>query len=196
MKKRIHRQPGLAGPTRRDFLRLAGLTAAGTLLSACGASTLEPTEEVAAAATALPTTVPTEAPAATLLPTEVPPTLEPVQLQWWTGWDYMTTMEGQTAIADLFNQQAAGVSVELVPIEDMNDKLMTACAGGVPPDVCVCCCQYASFYSRGALLPLDDYVEASTVIKREDFVPGLFESMTYQGKRTVCLGWSAVRATD
>ena len=64
----------------------------------------------------------------------------------------------------------------------MNDKLLAAIAGGTPPDVGVCCVQYAELYSRGAVMAIDDQIDNSAVIGRDDFVPGLLESMQWQGE--------------
>jgi ABC-type glycerol-3-phosphate transport system substrate-binding protein len=151
--------------SRREFLRLSTLAAAGGLLVGCGGAA-------------------TEAPGAgdETEPEAAPPVEDAVVVQWWSGWGGTTAVDGQSAVEAGFNSSGASCTVEFVSTTEMNDKLMTAIAGDTPPDVGVCCVSYASYYARDAFMPLDSFIDASSVIKRDDFVAGLFESMTWQGK--------------
>jgi multiple sugar transport system substrate-binding protein len=59
---------------------------------------------------------------------------------------------------------------------------MTAVAGGTPPDaVAHPNGQYLDYYARGVLLPLDELVAASNIIKKEDFLEGSWNNGFYQG---------------
>lgn len=155
--------------SRRDFLRMSALATAGGLLMSCGGgggATEPPAEEPA----------PDEAPA------EEVPAEERITLQWWSGWGGTTSVAAQTAVQEAFNASGASCDVEYVSTTEMNDKLLTAVAGGTPPDLGVCCVEYASYYARDAFMPIDSFIDASDVINKDEFVPGLFESMTWQGK--------------
>ncbi len=150
--------------SRRDFLKMGALATTGALMAACGPTPTpepEPSEEGT---------------------TEDPGAMEPVNVQWWTGWGGTTSTAAQTAVEGAFNARDSNVKVEMVQVQEMNDKLMTSVAGGTAPDVGVCCVSYASYYAREAFSPLDSYIDGSDVINKEEFVPGLFESMTWQGK--------------
>jgi multiple sugar transport system substrate-binding protein len=84
-------------------------------------------------------------------------------------------------VVDAFNAQSETTQVERLQVSEMNDKLLTSIAGGTAPNVGVCCVAYAQLYARDVITPLDDYIDTSANIDKADFVPGLFESMTWQG---------------
>ena len=181
--------------SRRDFLRVSALTAAGAALAGCAPQVVKETVEVEVTREVevekeVEKVVEVEVEKevekiveVTAEPTEAPPLREPVALQWWTGgWGGTAPRAGQLAIEGAFNAKGTGITVEWVDTPEMNDKLMTAIAGATAPDIGICCVEYASYYARDAFMPLDDYISVSQVIKKDEFVPGLFESMTYQGK--------------
>ncbi|MEM7029494.1 MAG: extracellular solute-binding protein [Chloroflexota bacterium] len=105
---------------------------------------------------------------------------EPVELTWWHAWGG-TGMDALTEVEQAFNEQSDDVKVVRTQVSEMNDKLLTAIAGGTPPDIGVCCVAYAQLFVRDTFTPLDDLIASSSVINKEEFVEGLFESMTWQG---------------
>ncbi len=149
--------------SRRDFLRWSAIGLGGAFLAACAAPTPQaPAEE--------------EKPAPEVAEIELP------EVEWWHSWGGTTGMAALTAVEEAWNsREDKPFRIKRLHVPEMNDKLLTAIAGGTPPDVGVCCVAYAQLYARGAVIPLDDYIAASEVIKKEDFVSGLFESMTWQG---------------
>jgi multiple sugar transport system substrate-binding protein len=158
--------------SRREFLKIAGLGAAGVTLGACAPVSQPPaapaTEAVAAEATTAP---------------EAPPTAV-VELALWQGWAGATGIAAMTAVENELNSEGAPYTIKMQTIEEgpLEEKLQTAIAAGTPPDIGVCCVSYSQFYARGSFIPLDDYIASSKVVKKEDFVSGLFDSMTWQGK--------------
>lgn len=175
--------------TRRALLKSAAFAGAAGLLAACQPKIVEVTkvvekvvkEEVIVAGT--PQIVEKVVKETVVVEKQAPqPTRAPAKVVWWFGWNAPAQMEAFTKIAANFTAMDNGITVEALQVPEMQNKMLAAVAGGNPPDVGVCCIQYTGYYARGVFTPIDDYVEASAKIKREDFVPGLFESMTFRGK--------------
>lgn len=57
---------------------------------------------------------------------------------------------------------------------------LTAVASGTPPDIGIWG-SYLDFMARDAVIPLDDYIAASTVISPDKFIPGNWDVIQYQG---------------
>jgi multiple sugar transport system substrate-binding protein len=146
---------------RRDFLKMGALTIGGAALVACA-----------------PPAAP--APAGEDDAVEMPAE-EAVAIAWWHSWGGTTGLNALTAVEEAFNESSETVKVERLHVPELDDKLLTAIAGGTPPDVGVCCASYAQLFVRDVLLPVDDLIAGSDTINKEDFVTGLFESMTWQG---------------
>jgi ABC-type glycerol-3-phosphate transport system substrate-binding protein len=145
--------------SRRDFLRVGSAGIGAVFLAACAAPvTQAPQAEEGAS-----------------------PAEEALKIAWWHSWGGTTGLNALTAVADAFNESGGALQVERLHVPEMDDKLLTAMAGGTPPDVGVCCVAYAQLFVRDVVLALDDYISSSEVVKKEDFVTGLFESMTWQG---------------
>ena len=145
--------------SRRRFLQWSAVGIGGAAFAAC-------------AAPAAPAAAPEEAE----MPAE-----EIITIAWWHQWGGTTGMAAMEGVAAAFNEEDRNVKVERLHVTEMNDKLLAAIAGGTPPDVGVCCVQYAELFSRGAVMPIDDRIDNSDVVNRDDFVPGLLESMQWQG---------------
>ena len=156
--------------SRRDFLRMSALTAAGVTLAAC-----------AKPATEEPTVAPkVEEPT----PTTEMVAEEVVTLEFWWGWGGTTGMNAMEAVADAFNKQHEGLQANpLVPSPSMDEKLLTAIAGGEPPDVAVGNIAFSQFCARGSFTPLDDYFAASEVVplRSDDIIASLWEDGSWQG---------------
>lgn len=61
------------------------------------------------------------------------------------------------------------------------DKLLTALAGGLPPDVIIMVSPIADIALQGVLTPLDDLLAHSTVVKVKDYPPGMFDLFRVNG---------------
>lgn len=153
--------------SRRDFLRLSALTAAGMALSACGPTpTEEPAEPVE------------EQPAE---PVEQPPAEEGVTIQYWAAWgQYVRCWEGIQAL-DEYQELIGNNTVEL-KTGFTAETLLTAVAGGEPPDaVSHPSGQYLDYMARGVLLPVEDLVAASSIIKQENYLEGSWNNGFWEG---------------
>lgn len=145
--------------SRRTFLQMSGAALGAAFLSSCATSVTPNMGDSSGEASA---------------------TGEVIELNWWHQWGG-TGMDALTQVEEAFNRQSTDVKVVRTQVSEMHDKLLTSIAGGTPPDIGVCCVSYAELFVRGTFTGLDDLIEASSVINKEDFVPGLFESMTWQG---------------
>lgn len=74
------------------------------------------------------------------------------------------------------------INVRTVQFEDMVNDLARGVASGDAPDITyIDNPEVALFASRGLLLDLSDYIEASDVVNAEDIFPGPLSSVTYEG---------------
>lgn len=164
--------------SRRDFLRLAGLTG-GTLLAGglagCGG---------AAAPTApAPTTAP-QAPAATVQPTSAPAVVQPTgTVKFWHVWggDRQPIMEG--IIAD-FHKEFPDIKVEhtVLSQQGLYEKYLTAIAGGDTPEVMMIHSrQMPSFADKDSLIPVEDLLARDQIVMGETFYPADVRHHTWQG---------------
>ena len=158
--------------SRREFLRLAGITSAGMLAAACSTT-----------------------PAST---TGGAPPSEAVTVEWWHGWPGMTAINALQAVADAFNEKMAseGIRVNRTQVggdtQGTGDIYLTAIAAGNPPDIEIGNIPYPEFWARDVLQTLDERVKASTVIDVADTVPAAIEGGMWLGKT---YGWPAVECS-
>jgi multiple sugar transport system substrate-binding protein len=153
--------------SRREFLATAATVAAGGALAAC-APKAQPTQPPAAPAGEEP--APTTAPAG-----------EGVVIEYWAAWGQMLRIWEDMQKLDVYKELIGDNTVEL-KTGFSAEVLLTAVAGGTPPDaVSHPAGQYLDYYARGVLLPLDELVAASTIIKKEDFLEGSWENGFYKG---------------
>ena len=129
--------------SRRDFLRFTA--AAGMGLAVTGL--------VSCAPAAAPTTAagsPTQAPAAT----------GSVFLNYWTGWSGKEFDDLQKSV-DQYNKENPKAFVNMTTVFGQYDKVLTAIAGGNPPDVvsAVWLHQLVSMAGRNGLTPLTPFAE-------------------------------------
>jgi multiple sugar transport system substrate-binding protein len=167
--------------SRREFLVLAGAAGGSALLAACQPSpAAAPTEAPAVA---------TEAPA---VATVVPPA-EAVTIDWWYGWTPDLIVNTLDGVADKFTEHHPEIEVTTAQHE-WGEKLLTAYAAGTPPDIhehgVANSLQYAA---RGLLLPLDERIEASTVVTWDLMPEVSWTGGTWRGKVYVlpCLAYFA-----
>jgi multiple sugar transport system substrate-binding protein len=119
--------------SRRDFLRLAGITAAGTALAACGL-------------------VPAKTPVANQGPVQL------VYQDWRTEWFPGLAQEMLTK----FNREHPNIRVFYTPDpDDLEVKMPADMAVGTAPDVLSGCCEFfPAWANAGYLLDLRPYVKA------------------------------------
>lgn len=155
---------------RRDFLRVSAVAAGAAALAACAPAAATPAVE--------PTS---EEPAAPAEPTATEaPVVDPNAVTWWYAWGNLDpavakiveTDEFKTALGNNTFNYRGSISSEII---------LTAVAAGEPPDG-GSNFDYPNLHSRGATVPVNDYVAASTVIKEEDIIPKLWESSFYGDK--------------
>lgn len=156
------------GMSRREFLRLSAAGVTGLLVASCAPR-------------------PTEVPPTEVPPTEevatVPPPVDKVHVDWWYTWSGPAVVEALQAVADRFNAKSDTIHVEghSIPWEEVEAKLLTAIAGGEPPDIAACI-SYVEFWARGAVYALDDLIAASEVIDKDDFLASAWRAAMWQGK--------------
>ena len=169
-----------SGLTRRQFLHMAVVSAAGTFLAACAqpapVQAPEPTSAQAEAASQA-----TEAPQPTTAPTVAPKTA--VTISYWTPGE---ELGGQQPVIDKFEKDTGNkIDHTYVPLTagtQASEKLMASIAGGEPPDVA-----YfdrflvASWAARDALTNITPLAERDGV-KQEDFLPHTWKEAVYCSK--------------
>jgi len=174
--------------SRRKFLALSATTGLGALLAACGGAappqaSTEPTAAGAAAPTAAGAAAATAAPVEAAPTSEAPPELSTDEnvIDWWHGWGG----QGQKAleeVAKAFNAENRGFTVVRTQVPSVTEKLLTAIAGGVPPDVETGNISYAELYSRDGFQPLDDQIDSSKTFKRSDILDTSWNYSKWGGK--------------
>jgi hypothetical protein len=148
--------------SRRDFLRMGALTAAGAALAAC--STKQ---------------APTEGPSEPGEATSVPPVAEGVTATWWWSWGNLEPAIERLVGTDEFKDWMGADSLEYKGAVE-SEALLTAVAAGTPPDG-GSNFDYPSLWTRGAVIPVNDYVDASGAIDKDDVLEGLWDSSFYGG---------------
>jgi len=176
---------------RRSFLRSAGLAAAGSVLAACAPAAVQP--QVPSQAPSTQTAAPKEATPTqasstqTAAPKEATPTIAPatsaegIALQYWVAWsgDYVKAWD-QMQKTDEY-KEIMGNNVLTVKGSMYAEAFLPALAAGNPPDLGGNGFYYLDYMARGVLQPIDDLVAISKIVKKEDFIPGNWESSFYKG---------------
>ncbi len=149
-----------SGFSRREFLRRSSLLAAGGLLVAC--------------APAAPGAAPAGGEAAA-------PAAAGGTIQYWFAWG--STYGGQTWDALKATDELKAVLGDYALETKGNtnaEAFLTAVAAGTPPDG-ASNLQYLDYMARGVLVPVDDWIAASDVIKKEKYLEGSWNDGFYQG---------------
>ena len=157
--------------TRRDFLRISALTAAGAALAAC-----EPTPPEVVEKTVVREEVPVEQP---VVVTSTPPESEALTVQYWVAWGQLDRIWEQLEETDEYAELVKGYEVELRGSVN-TEAVLTAVAAGTPP-AGLSNYQYIDFMARGALRPIDDLVAISSIVKEEEFYPPNWGYGFYRG---------------
>lgn len=155
----------MASLSRREFLRLSVVTVGGTLLVACSPTAAPTGQETASEDTAA----------------QAPAPVEGTELLYWINWgaDAAETLMGLSAF-ESFQEQFPDVTLTVLPTKDMQ-ALLTAIASGEGPDG-ASNLPYPELYARDALVPVSDWIEASSVIDSEDIFEANWQGAQYNGQ--------------
>jgi multiple sugar transport system substrate-binding protein len=103
-----------------------------------------------------------------------------VHIRYWEKWTGFEA-DAMHAVVDDFNRSQDHVFVDMLTISAVDEKLLLATAGGVPPDVAgLWSANLASFADRQVLLPLDDCLRRDH-ITRADYIPAYWDLCEYRG---------------
>ena len=135
--------------SRRSFLKMAGISGAAVALAACTVPVAAPQAPAAGGGAAQP---------------------EQAFLNYWTGWSGFE-FDALQAEVDKFNEAHEDVFVNMTTVFGQYEKVLTAIAGGNPPDVvsAVWLHQLVSMAARDGLQPVTAYAERDGIDGSEYF---------------------------
>jgi multiple sugar transport system substrate-binding protein len=139
--------------SRRDFMRLGALTAAGAALAACA-----------------PAAPPAPQPTAPPQPTAIPPAPKPVTIVF-TGWGGTEEDNGVKNAVKYFQDQTPDIKVNWIQIpENYAEKILSMVAAGTPPDDAFCYNTiYQDYATKGLLMDVTANIKADPVIGAPDY---------------------------
>ncbi len=139
--------------TRRGFLRLSAAASGIAALAACAAPAVDGTGEAPAA--------------------------EGVTVNFWIFWGQPGRIAEELLATPELPELMGNNTLEFRTAVAQEARL-AAVAAGTPPDIGALG-NYLDFMARGVVVPLDDYIAASDMINQDDFIPGNWEVIQYQG---------------
>ncbi|MCW5845476.1 MAG: extracellular solute-binding protein, partial [Caldilinea sp.] len=148
------------GISRRQFLQWGAMTTGVVVLAACA-----------------PSGAPSSAPAAGS--EGAAPAAAPTTVQYWFAWGNLDPAMAKIVETEEFKAHMGGATLEYKASAD-EQSILTAIAAGTPPDG-GSNYSYVNFYTRGATIDVKDMAEASTVLKADDMLEGIWNSAFYQG---------------
>ena len=151
------------GLTRRNLLRLGGMSAAGMVLAACPGP--QETEGDAAA----------DAPSA-----------ERGSVSLWVDWTNLDPAIDTIKEMESFQEHIGNYDLVFKSGVQLEEKL-AALAAGDPPDL-NSCTGYVEFWSRGVILPVDDQLAGSALIDEDDLLTNLVQSTVFDGQKIGIVG--------
>ncbi len=98
-------------------------------------------------------------------------------------WDKWTGVEGEAmqAVVDDFNRSQERIFVSRLTVSRLDQKMMLATAGGVPPDVAGLWAIYLTTYvENNALLPLDTLAREAG-LREENYLPVFWDMCRRHG---------------
>jgi len=149
------------GISRRQFLQWGAMTAGVVTLAACA-----------------PSAAPSAAPAAGGEGAAAPAAAGNV-VQYWYSWGNLDPAMEKIAATDEFKQHMGDATLEFKGSANQ-DSLLTAIAAGTPPDG-GSNYSYVNLFTRGATIDVKDMADASTVLKADDILDGVWNSAFYKG---------------
>jgi multiple sugar transport system substrate-binding protein len=140
--------------SRRDFLRMSALAAAGTALASCApkaTQATQPTEEVKS-------------------PTQAPPPEQEVTITF-MGWGGVEEDEGVQAAIKVFQEEKPKIKVTWMYTPDLYDeKMNTYIAAGTPPDTAfISEGAYPTYAKDSLLMDITDKIAADPLIGKADY---------------------------
>jgi len=145
--------------SRRDFLKWSAMASGALALAACVPAATPGGEQASAG----------EAPAA-----------EGSVVTYWYAWGNLDPAMEKIVATEEFKAHMGDMTLEYKGSAN-TDALLTAIAGGTPPDA-GSNYQYVNLFTRGATIDVTDMANASQVISKEDTLEGLWNSAFWQGK--------------
>ena len=107
-------------------------------------------------------------------------------MSFWTPGGSEPFCQGFNTMAANFMQANSGITIEEAQCyagqDSYNEVLLSAIAGGTPPDATVLWTSPAAFAVRNVLEPLDDLMATSKAAKVSDWGPGVLASCQVDGK--------------
>ncbi len=115
----------------------------------------------------------------------------PATVQFWTNWGSQFQLDGQNKVNQTFTAQVAPeVTVELTHFGASMDKLISAVAGGTPPDVTTFSGSAVTQMARKSTIQsLDERIGRSKVARRDKFYPAQLEAASWNGKVYALPAW-------
>jgi len=101
-----------------------------------------------------------------------------------TYWEKWTGFEGDAmrATVDAFNHSQSRIWVDLLTVSQVDQKMLLATAGGIPPDVAGLWSYNTNVYAdKNAIIPLDDLMKEAG-IQKEDYLPAYWDLGFYRGR--------------
>jgi multiple sugar transport system substrate-binding protein len=156
---------------RRKFLQMSAMTATGAALAACAAPAAQAPAPAAPAAE--------QKPAEAAAPTTAPAAGAPGTVVFWVAWtDIEPALKAFQGMQE-FKDTLGGATLEY-KVGSNNDALLTAVAGGTPPDSAANI-DYVQYMAKGQFQDIGDMVKSSTIIKPEDFIEGAWKNGSWKG---------------
>ncbi|MDD4879254.1 MAG: ABC transporter substrate-binding protein [Candidatus Omnitrophica bacterium] len=110
-----------------------------------------------------------------------------VKVVYWEKWSGFEA-DAMQAVIDLFNSRKFTnkdgklIHVEMSTVSEIDRRLLTAVAGGNPPDVAgVWTWLVTAYAEKGALLPIDDHLREAAITE-DRYIPVFWEICKYKGK--------------
>lgn len=151
--------------SRRQFLSLAAAAAAGGALAACApkAAPSKPAEG--------------EKPVATQVPE--PAAKTPLKLTYWVFWSQYGDLLDQFRKTEELAAALNGNEVDM-QVGVTQEVFLTNISAGTPPDVAATS-YYVKYMSRDVLLPIEDLVAKSSLVKPDAYIKSNWDVCSYKG---------------
>lgn len=107
------------------------------------------------------------------------PSEEGKVIDFWVFWTQPGRIADQLLATPELEELLDGNTLEFKSGVDQDARL-TAVAGGTPPSIGILG-NYLDFMARDVVIPLDGYIETSDIISPENFIPGNWDVVQYQG---------------
>jgi ABC-type glycerol-3-phosphate transport system substrate-binding protein len=145
--------------SRRQFLKVSAMAGGALALAACA---------------------PGGAPAGETSGGEAAPAAEGNLVTYWYAWGNLDPAMEQIVATEEFKSHMGDATVEYKG-SSSSDALLTAIAGGTPPDA-GSNYSYVNLFTRGATIDVTDMASASQVLNQDDILEGIWNSSFWQGK--------------